>query len=67
MVFALGMIGLGLLGVVYGDFASGWPSWVPWRHALLYAAAALMLLGGAGLLFARTAPIAAPIVAAQAG
>lgn len=62
IVFALGMIGLGLLGVGYGDFASGWPSWIPWRHALLSAAAALMLLGGAGLLFARTASIAVRIL-----
>jgi len=57
VAFAIGVIGLGTLGVVYGDFASGWPAWVPWRRALLYAAAAVMLLGGAGLLFARTASI----------
>jgi uncharacterized membrane protein len=58
IAFALGMIGLGKLGFVYGDFASGWPAWVPWRPGLLYAAAAVMLIGGVGLLFARTAPIA---------
>ena len=57
IAFALGIIGLGMLGVVYGDFASGWPAWVPWRQALLYAAAGLMLLGGAGLLFTRTASV----------
>ena len=56
--FALGIIGLGALGVVYGDFASSWPSWVPWRQPLLYAASAIMLLGGAGLLLTRTARIA---------
>ena len=60
--FGLGIIGLGTLGVVYGDFASAWPAWVPWRQALLYAAAAVMLLGGAGLLFARTAPISVSIL-----
>ena len=58
IVFALGIIGLGTLGLIYGDFASAWPAWVPWRQALLYAAAAVMLLGGAGLLLARTAPVA---------
>jgi uncharacterized membrane protein len=57
IAYALGIIGLGMLGVVYGDFASAWPAWVPWRQALLSGAAAVMVLGGAGLLFARTAPI----------
>jgi uncharacterized membrane protein len=56
IVFALGIIGLGTLGFAYGDFASAWPAWVPGRQALLYAAAALMVLTGAGVLFARTAP-----------
>jgi uncharacterized membrane protein len=53
------MIGLGTLLVVYGDFALGWPAWVPWRTALVHVAAAFLLLGGAGLLFARTALFAA--------
>jgi uncharacterized membrane protein len=60
--FALGMIGLGSLLVVHGDFSLGWPAWVPWRGALVHVAAAFLLLGGAGLLFARTAPIAARLL-----
>jgi len=57
IAFALGIIGLGTLGFVYGDFASGWPSWVPWRQASLYTASAVMVLGGAGLVFSRPASI----------
>jgi uncharacterized membrane protein len=62
IAFALGIIGLGVLGWVYGDFASAWPAWVPWRQPLLYVAAALMLLTGAGLLVERTAPIATALL-----
>ena len=54
--------GIGILLVVYGDFALGWPAWVPWRGPLVHVAAACLLLGGAGLLFARTAPIAARLL-----
>ncbi len=61
-VFASGMIGLGITGLYYGDFASVWqgtPKWIPAHTQLAYAATALMLLGGIGLLFTRSAPIAA--------
>jgi uncharacterized membrane protein len=54
-VFAIGIIAFGTLGFVYGDFASAWPAWVPFRHALLYAASAFMVLAGAGVLVERTA------------
>ena len=50
-LFAVGMIGLGVLGLIYGDFAMVWQpvaSWVPGRTALAYLAAAVMLVGGAG-------------------
>jgi uncharacterized membrane protein len=52
VVFALGMSGLGMLGLVYGDFALQWqpvPDWLPGRHIIAYASAALLLLGGIGL------------------
>lgn len=53
-LFAIGMIGLGILALVYGDFALVWqpvPAWIPERTALAYASGLIMLLGGAGLLF----------------
>jgi uncharacterized membrane protein YphA (DoxX/SURF4 family) len=51
------MIGLGILALIYGDFAMVWQpvaAWVPGRTALAYCAGAVMLLGGAGLLFQTT-------------
>ena len=56
-LFAVGMIGLGVLGLIYGDFALVWQpvaAWVPGRMALAYLAAVVMLAGGFGLLFTAT-------------
>ena len=56
-LFAVGMIGLGILALVFGDFAMVWQPvapWIPGRTALAYASGVLMLLGGVGLLFTST-------------
>ena len=56
--FAAGMAGLGLLALIYGDFALVWQPvapWVPGRTALAYGSGILMLLCGTGLLFRATA------------
>jgi len=56
--FAIGMIALGILALMYGDFALVWQpvaSWVPGRTALAYGSGVLMLLGGIGLFFRATA------------
>src|SRR5689334_18642385 len=56
--FAVGMIGLGILALIYGDFAMVWqpvPEWVPGRTVLAYASGGIMLLGGIGLLVRATA------------
>lgn len=55
--FAAGMVGLGILALIYGDFALVWQpvaAWVPGRTALAYASGILMLLTGIGLLFRPT-------------
>lgn len=52
------MIGLGILALIYGDFALVWQpvaAWVPGRTALAYGSGILMLLCGFGLLFRDTA------------
>jgi uncharacterized membrane protein len=56
-LFAIGMIGLGVLALVVGDFAMVWqpvPSWIPARTALAYGSGVLMLVCGVGLLFRST-------------
>jgi len=57
-LFAVGMIGLGILALVYGDFAMVWQpvaSWIPGWSALAYGSGLIMLLGGTGLLMRATA------------
>lgn len=57
----MGLLGLGVLTVAYGDFALQWqpvPAWVPARTSLAYASAAVLLLGGIGLLVERSAALA---------
>jgi uncharacterized membrane protein len=56
------MIGLGIVGLIYGDFAELWkpvPLTMPGRQALEYASAVLMLVCGIGLLWSRTSSLAA--------
>ena len=56
-LFAIGMVGLGVLALIYGDFALVWQpvaAWVPGRTALAYGSGVIMLLGGVGLLFRAT-------------
>ena len=52
------MLGLGILALIFGDFALVWqpvPTWVPGRTALAYTAGLVMVFGGIGLLFRATA------------
>lgn len=56
-VYAVGAIFLGLLGLVSGDFASGWQhvgSHVPFRVPLAYLTAIIELAAGLALLWRRT-------------
>src|SRR5207245_11393667 len=63
--FAIGMIGLGVLALVYGDFALVWQPVAPWitgRTVLAYGSGLIMLLGGVGLLLRTTAAWSARIL-----
>lgn len=64
-LMAIGLLGLGVLALRYGDFALVWqpvPEWLPARHAVAYASGVLMLLLGLGLLFRITASLAARVL-----
>ncbi|MGO9437874.1 MAG: DoxX family membrane protein [Terracidiphilus sp.] len=54
---ALGLLGLGILALVYGDFALVWQPVAPWfpgRTALAYITGALEVVTALGLLFRAT-------------
>ena len=56
-LFAIGMIGLGIVALIYGDFALVWQPvapWIPGRTLLAYLSGVIMLFGGVGLLFSAT-------------
>jgi uncharacterized membrane protein len=63
--FALGLIGLGVLSLAYGDFALQWQpvaTWVPARHLLAYASGVILVGAAAGLLWGRTAIVASRVL-----
>lgn len=58
VVFAVTLIGLGVLGLLKGDFIQVWqpvPKWLPARELLAYLSAVICLVSGIGLLWQRTA------------
>jgi uncharacterized membrane protein len=62
LALALGVAGLGVSCLVYGEFVPQWrpvPPWFPWRHGFAYASGAVLLAGGVGLLVPRLASRAA--------
>jgi uncharacterized membrane protein len=64
-LFVAGLIGLGIIALIVGDFALVWqpvPDWVPARHAVAYGTGALMLLLGVGLSFQASRSWAARIL-----
>lgn len=65
ITFALGMMSVGVLALVYGYAVLVFqpvPAWVPWPTGLGYASGVLMLATGAGLLFERTTRLAIRIL-----
>jgi len=67
VAFAVVMIGLGILGLVKGDFTVTWqpvPQGVPAREVLVYLCILISLASGIGLLWRRTAAVAARVLLA---
>jgi len=65
--FAAGLVGLGVLTFVYGDFTQVWqpvPAWVPGREYLAYASGAVMLASAVGTLSRRTAALSSRVLLA---
>lgn len=64
--FALSMIALGVLGLIYGDVALVWQripiDQLPRRQLIAYALAVIELAGGVGLLFASTVRAASGVL-----
>jgi uncharacterized membrane protein len=53
IVFAIAMFGLGLLTLLYGDFALQWqpvPQGLPWRQGVVYLSGIITPVAGIGLL-----------------
>ena len=68
VVFAATMAALGVLGLVQRDFTPTWsgvPRGFPAREALVYLCAFISLASGIGLLWQRTAAIAARVLLAS--
>lgn len=68
IVFAAIMIALGVMGLIKGDFTVVWqpvPKTVPAREVLVYLCALISLVSGIGLLWRRTAALAARLLLAS--
>src|SRR5215469_3955514 len=65
LLLAASMAGLGILSLIYRDYAMNWqpvPAWVPWHQVLASASGALLLLSGTGLLSKRSASMSALVL-----
>jgi uncharacterized membrane protein len=65
VVLAVTMIGVGILGLIRGDFTAVWdpvPESMPARDALAYLCAFISLGSGIGLLWQRTVTLAARVL-----
>jgi len=65
VLFAIGMAGLGILSLIYRDFALNWqpvPTWVPWHVPLAVLSGAMLAAGGSGMFFRRMAQGAAALL-----
>jgi len=64
-LIAIGLLGLGIVALRYGDFAMVWqpvPDLLPARHAVAYGCGVLMLVLGIGLFFKSSASLASRVL-----
>lgn len=57
IVFALGFVLLGVLGITWHGLFQGWealPKWFVWKDAYAIVAGSIMVIGGVGILVPRT-------------
>lgn len=69
-IYALGALALGLVGLIWGDFALVWqpvPSAIPGRTALAYLLATLLVAGGIGANWSRAAAAGTALLSALFG
>src|SRR5271154_2021969 len=67
-LFAATFIALGILALIKGDFTPVWspvPKAIPAREIVIYLSAIISLASGLGLLFKRTAALAAGVLVAS--
>lgn len=67
ILFSFGLAGLGVLSLIYDDFALAWqpvPAWVTHRAILAYLSGILLLACGIGAFFRRTANVATTVLTA---
>jgi len=65
ILFALGMVSLGILALVYSYLGMAWysvPDWVPWGGGVTVVSGLVLLGGGVGLVFERTARLSAAVL-----
>ena len=68
LLFAVGLAVLGLLNLVWGEFSYVWqpvPKWVAWRGPLATASGVVLVALGLGMLWPRTARMAALLLTAN--
>ncbi len=64
-LFAVGLAGMGVLGLGSGDFAYSWqpvPPWVPWRTGLAHLSGLILLITAVGVLARRWARPASKVM-----
>lgn len=67
VAFAAALITLGIIGLIYGDFAVIWqpvPKDLPFKEGLAYISAAIELAAGVGILFSHTSALASRMLLA---